>query len=195
MRIAFMRRLGVVARPVVSVARVALAVSAGLTSGCRPWRDESCPFAPCAPPLHVHIWCRDHPGKCTLDGVEPANCYEGGCKLPVGKTLRVPIALFAGELGVRHQVAASLWPAGNEPGDESKLRVTLDGTLGRPLPALDIVGISQSRFLEFTPFAIAPMVLELLRQDFGNGENWCRVSFVDYACHQANPKPANCGLS
>jgi hypothetical protein len=138
------------------------------------------------------LWCRDHPGQCTLDGAAAAACDERGCKLPIAKTLRVPIALFASQLGARRQLAVKLVSGTNQP-DESNFHVTLDAAVGKPLSALEIFGIPKTICFDLAPFPTTPMTLVSARNDSGTNDNWYWLSFVDYACHQANPPPADCG--
>ncbi len=127
----------------------ALGVALG---GCGPRTGKGCP-TPCAPVFEVDDWCWTHPGKCTIDGAASASC-SGGCSVVPGKTLRVPVSMFADQLSGRHDLGMS-W-AGGIP----HLSAVLDGVAGTALPAIqDETHLVDGAFM-FSPFPSSPKLLE-----------------------------------
>ncbi len=141
--------------------------------------------------FEVEDWCSAHPGKCTFDGTEPAVCI-GGCEIPLGKTLRVPIAAFASEIVGRQQLGVAFFAA---PADfpSTNLHVFLDGRPGRPLPAIQDDFHMEDIAFDFSPFPATPVLLELRHSDGNLAKTTTWLFFMDYACYQANPR-FDCGV-
>ncbi len=158
----------------------ALLVGCAFLEGC----GGKCGEDPCPPMFEVHTWCGTS-NQCTLDGA-PVDCYEGGCKIPQGKTLRVPLAQFTSVLGPRQQLLFAFFD-GDVAGQvtPAKLAASIDGAAATQLPPQFHGEIA----VGWSPFPASGAVLDVKNGDPVIGGARTHLSFHDYACRQDHPPP------
>jgi hypothetical protein len=160
---------------------VVMAAIVASTSGCG---EKYCGESPSCPLwFDVHGWCGSSK-KCTLDGGF-ANCYSGGCEIPRGKTLRIPLPDV--DLGMRHELLVQTFAA--LPGaDPASLTIRLNGAAAVVLPSPR--GTFETVF-GWAPFPAPPWVLELSHDDAHLSQASFELFFHDYPCRNDHP-PKEC---
>jgi hypothetical protein len=146
--------------------------------GCGPCQPENL----CPKFFKVHTWCNES-RKCTLEG-GAVDCYSGGCTIPVGKTLQVPVGEFASQLGSRRELQFHFFFT-VLPADFSlvKLTATLDGAVASSLPLQEHNRIA----VHWEPFPSQPMSLEVRHSHPVLAEAQIEIDFHDYPCRQQHP--------
>ncbi len=141
--------------------------------------EERCPQK-----LNISDWC-GKTGRCTVDGAT-AECYEGGCQLPKGAQLEVPIEHLADLFIDRREIEVSRYGFGDARVDPKLLIAEIDGVRATHLPGPGWQRNDVARtVLQWEPFPGSPGVLTLLN-DAGPGGGRLKLELIDYACEDEN---------
>lgn len=165
---------------------VALASAVGAL-GCS-CKDHYCGESPSCPAMFaVHTWCGTTK-KCTLAG-GPVDCDEEGCKIPRGKTLRVPLSAAIGDVGTRQELLVVFVNVKLRDLTPSLLEAKLNGSSGAHLEPVVFADLP----IGWAPFPPAPLVLDVSHDDLVMSDARIELSFHDYACRRDHP-PEVCPL-